>query len=150
MSEIETKTIEQIRKGGIDKVMMERIISDRAEMERPKEEAKARLPGQFISLKSDRESKTLLFSGSYQKLQVPAKDFITKQIIPGKTVTKFRFQVYDVTNPDMPSEAAIFERGYREAEQILWYLSQGKQELVIMRNGSPGSQNTFYNIYPAK
>ena len=86
----------------------------------------SRLPGAFISLKSDKESKTLLFSGNYQKIEVPAKDWQTKQIIPGKMVTKWRWQVYDVTNPDRPSEVAIFERGYRESEQILYYLTENK------------------------
>ncbi|MGC1928716.1 MAG: hypothetical protein WA667_07050 [Candidatus Nitrosopolaris sp.] len=57
-----------------------------------------------------------MFTGAYQKVELPAKDFVTKQIIPGKMVTKFRFQVYDVTNPDSPSDTAIWERGYTEAD----------------------------------
>jgi hypothetical protein len=79
-----TKTIDQILKDGIDKQTLERIAAERAEMERAKQEAKERLPGHFISFKQDKEQKNLLFTGAYQKLDLPAKDFVTKQIIPGK------------------------------------------------------------------
>jgi hypothetical protein len=115
-----TKTIDEIRKDGIDKQTLERIAAERTEMERAKREAKERLPGQFLSLKEDKERRTFLFTGAYQKVELPAKDFVTKQIIPGKMVTKFRFQVYDVTNPDSPSDVAIWERGYTEADQVLY------------------------------
>jgi hypothetical protein len=145
-----TKTIDQIRKDGIDKRTLERISADRADLERAKREAKERLPGQFLSLKQDKEQRTFLFTGSYQKVELPAKDFLTKQIIPGKMVTKFRFQVYDVTNPDSPSDVAIWERGYTEADQILYWLAKEKPELTIMRNGAPNSQKTTYSIFPAK
>jgi hypothetical protein len=53
-----TKTIEQIRKDGIDNQTLERIAGERAEMERAKQEAKERLPGQFVSLKQDKETRT--------------------------------------------------------------------------------------------
>lgn len=33
-------------------------------------------PGQFISLRNDKETRTFLFTGQSQKLQVPAKDFV--------------------------------------------------------------------------
>jgi len=46
---------------------------------------------------------------------VQAKDFI-KQIILGKMVTKFRFQVYDVTDPDSPSDVAIWEQQLAETQ----------------------------------
>jgi hypothetical protein len=144
------KTIDQIRNDGLDKQTLERIAAERAEMERAKQEAKERLPGQFTSLKQDKETRTFLFTGAYQKLEVPAKDFVTKQIIPGKMVTKFRFQVYDVTDPDSPSDVAIWERGNTEADQVLYWLANGKPELTIMRNGAPNSQKTTYNIFPAK
>jgi hypothetical protein len=147
---LETKSIEEIRKGGIDKQTLEKIAAERAEMERTKQEAKERLPGHFLSLKQDKETRTFLFTGDYQKVQLSAKDFVTKQIIPGKMVTKFRFQVYDVTNPDNPTDVAIWERGFTEADQVLYWLSQGKAELTIMRNGASNSQKTTYSIFPAK
>jgi hypothetical protein len=143
-----TKTIEQIRKDGIDKQTLERVAAERVEMERTKQEAKERLSGHFVSLKQDKETRTFLFTGDYQKVQLPAKDFVTKQVIPGKMVTKFRFQVYDVTNPDNPTDVAIWERGYTEADQMLYWLAQGKTELTIMRNGAPNSQKTTYSIFP--
>jgi hypothetical protein len=129
---------------------LERIAAERAEMQRVKQEAKERLPGQFVSLKQDKEQRTFLFTGDYQKLEVPAKDFVTKQIIPGKMVTRFRFQAYDVTDSDNPSDVAIWERGNTEADQVLYWLSQGKAGLTIMRNGAPNSQKTTYSIFPAK
>jgi hypothetical protein len=128
---------------------LERVAADRAEMQRVKQEAKERLPGQFVSLKEDKETRTFLFTGVYQKLDKPAIDFVTKQIIPGRTVTRFRFQVYDVTDPDRPSDVAIWERGTTEADQVLYWLAQGKFELTIMRNGAPNSQKTTYSIFPA-
>ena len=93
--------------------MLERIAAERAEMERAKQEDKERLPGQFLSLKQDKKTRTFLFTGAYQKLEVPAKDFVTK-IIPGKMVTKYRFQVYDVTDQDNPSEVSIWEQGLKQ------------------------------------
>jgi hypothetical protein len=144
-----TKTIDQIRKDGIDNQTLERVAADRAEMQRVKQEAKERLPGQFVSLKQDKETRTFLFTGAYQKLDKPAIDFVTKQIIPGKMVTKYRFQIYDVTDPDNPSDVSIWERGITEADQVLYWLAQGKSELTIMRNGTPNSQKTTYSIFPA-
>src|SRR5215831_13417735 len=94
------RTIDQIRKDGIDKEMLEKIAAERQEMQRIKQEQKERLPGQFVALKQDKETRTFLFTGTYQKLEMSAKDFVTRQIIPGKMVTKYRFQVYNVTDSD--------------------------------------------------
>ena len=142
---LENRSIDQIRK------MLERIAAERAEMQRIKEQVKARLPGQFVSLRQDKEMRIFLFTGNYQKIQVPAKDFVTKQEIPGKTVTKYRFQVYDLTSfdPNNPPEGAIWERGSNEADQVMFWFEKGTTELTIMRNGAPNSQKTTYNIYPA-
>ena len=61
-----------------------------------------------------------------------AKDFVTKQIIPGKMVTKYRcVRRCDVTDQDNPSEVSIWERG-----QVLYWLAREKTELTIMRNGA--------------
>ena len=145
-----TRTIDQIRNDGIDQQLKDWIAAERAEMERQKQEQKERLPCGFISLKQDKEQRTFLFTGEYQKIQVAAKDFVTKQIIPGKMVTRFRFQVYDLTSPDtLFPEPSIWERGLTEADQVLYWLSQGKSELTIMRDGAPNSQKTTYNIFPA-
>jgi hypothetical protein len=53
-----------------------------------------------------------------------------------------------VTDRDSPSEVAIWERGYTEAEQVLYWLEKGKPELTIMRNGAPNSQNHLVYILP--
>jgi len=90
---VQTKSIDQIRKG-LDKETLQRITQEHAEMQRVKEEQKERLPGAFFSLKNDKEQRIFLFSGQYQKLEKPATDFVTKQQIPGKTTTRYRFQVY--------------------------------------------------------
>jgi hypothetical protein len=149
--EVGARTIDQIRNDGIDKRLKEMIAAERAEMQRIKDQAKERLPGQFISLRQDKETRTFLFTGQWQKLQVPAKDFVTKQEIPGKTVTKYRFQVYDLTTFDSnnPSESGIWERGITEADQVLYWFDKGVTELTIMRNGGPNSKSTTYNIFPA-
>ncbi len=150
LESIETKSVEEIRKNGIDKNVMQKISADRAEMARISQEAKERMPGAFISLKEDKETRTFLFT-NYQKIQVPRKDYKTGQTIPGKSQTKFRFQVYDTTvyDPNNPPVPAIWERGMAEADQVLYFLEQGKSELTIMRNGAPYSQQTHYTIYPA-
>jgi hypothetical protein len=145
-----TRTIVDIRKDGLDKAVLERIEADRAEMQRVKEEQKERLPGQFVSLKQDKEQRIFVFTGVYQKVEKPATDFVTKQTIPGRMVTRFRFQVYDVTDPDNPSEVAIWERGPVESEKVLYWLARQQPQLTVMRNGAPNSQKTTYDIYPAK
>ena len=82
----ETRSIEEIRKSGLDNQLKERIAAERAEMQRLKDQAKERLPGQFTSLRQDKETRTFLFTGQWQKLQVPGKDFVSKQEILGKMV----------------------------------------------------------------
>ena len=44
-----TRTIDQIRKDGIDKQMIQRVAQENAEKQRVKEQVKERLPGQFLS-----------------------------------------------------------------------------------------------------
>ena len=61
------RTIDQIRKDGIDKHMLERIAAERAEMQYIKDQAKQRLPGQFVSLRQDKETRTFLFTGDASK-----------------------------------------------------------------------------------
>src|SRR5215469_18677055 len=145
-----TRTIDQIRKDGINKQLKEMIAAERAEMQRIKDQAKERLPGQFVNLRQDKETRTFLFTGQWQKVQVQAKDYVTKQEIPGKMVNKWRFQVYDMTSfdPNNHPEPAIWERGMTEADQVLYWLEQGVTELTIMRNGGPNSKSTTYNIFP--
>jgi hypothetical protein len=144
------KSIEELRKTGIDKDLMQKIASDRAEIARINEEAKERLPGQFVTLKEDKETRTFLFT-TYQKIQCPVKDFKTGQVVPNRTTTKFRFQVYDLTSfdPNNPPMPGIWERPRGDAEQVLFFMEQGINELTVRRNGPRYSQQTTYTIYPA-
>ena len=146
---LEHKTIDQIRNQKLDKEVVERIAAARQKMERKNQSAKARLPGNFISFKSDKETKTLFFTGKCDEFDKPATDWSTKQEIPGRTTHRWRWQVYDISNTNAPSDISIWERGYKESEQIMYYLSQNQQELVVMRNGRPNSTDTTYSIYPA-
>jgi hypothetical protein len=140
-----TPSIEQIRRQGFDAKDMQKIQDDKAEFDR----IESRPKGNFITFKNDKEQKTLLFTGKYEKAQVPDVDFATKQEIPGKFVTKWRFQVWDTTNPSrMPEEPSIWERGWRDAKTIIFFLGQGKAELTVIRNGQPGANTTSYLIFP--
>ena len=65
-------------------------------------------------------------------------------------VTKYRFEVHNLTDPDNPPDVSIWERGSTEADQVLYWLAEGKSELTIMRNGAPNSQKTTYSVFPAK
>jgi SNF2 family DNA or RNA helicase len=145
-----TKSIAELRKSGLDKQTLETVAAEMADIERAEKEQKTRLPGQFLSLKEDKEKKTLFFTGQYQKVDKPAIDWQTKQEIPGRMTTRFRFQCYDITDPNNLSEALIWERGRTEAAKILWHLSEENTELVVVRHGARNSQTTNYDIYPAK
>jgi hypothetical protein len=117
-------------------------------MDRIEWENAQRLKGNYISFKEDQETKTLLFTGKYLKVNVPAKDFATKELIPGKFVQKWMFEVYDVTDPNNPSDVSVWERGYREAKIVMHFMEQKKTELVVVRNGAKNSSSTTYLIYP--
>jgi hypothetical protein len=149
ISDVQTRSVEQIRKQGLDPKMLQKIQQDKAEMDRIEKQNAERLKGNYISFKEDKETKTLLFTGKYQKIDAPLKDFATGKIIDGKTVAKWRFECYDTTNPNNVSEVSVWERGHREAKVIMHFLGQGNTELVVMRNGAKMSNTTTYLIYPA-
>lgn len=149
-TDVQPRTIEEIRKQGLDPSVLQQIAADKAEMDRIEKEKASRLTGNYISFKEDKEQKTLLFTGRYQKLNVPLKDYTTKQVIEGKFVPKWRFEVYDITDYENPSDPSIWERGWREAKIVLHFMEQKKTELVVVRNGAKDSTNTTYLIYPAK
>ena len=96
------------KSSGLAKQTLERISAERAEIERAEKEQSLY-----------RFEKT----GQYQKVDEPAIDWQTKQEIPVRMTTKFRFQCYDITDPNNISEASIWERGRTEQGKILWYLS---------------------------
>ena len=104
----------------------------------------------YIKFMSDKDRKTLSFTGKVDKVEVPAKDFETGLDIPNKYVTRYVFDCYDITDTqDTNGLPAIWERGTRDARIILNYLSKGKNTLEVVRNGQPGSKTTTYLFYPA-
>jgi hypothetical protein len=122
-----------------------------------------RLAGeQNITFVSDKERKLLSFTGKFDTQDVPAKDFDTGEVIPGKYVTRYLFECYDITtsttevggqeknhpNSHHQSEPSIWERGTKDARTILYYLSKNKKVLEVIRNGQPRSKTTTYQINP--
>jgi hypothetical protein len=104
----------------------------------------------YIKFIQDKERKLLSFTGKIDKVEVPAKDFETGQMIPDKYVEKYSLECYDITDPDHPSEISIWQRGIREARTVLYYLSKSKTILEVIRNGPPGSKTKTYQINPPK
>jgi hypothetical protein len=106
----------------------------------------------YIKFGSDKERKILLFTGNVDKKDILAKDYETGLDIPGKYVTRFLFECYDITttrNPeDVSGSPAIWERGTKDARTILHFLSKGVSILEVVRNGQPGSMTTTYLINP--
>lgn len=107
---------------------------------------------EYIKFGSDKERKILFFTGIPDKEEVPAKDYETKLEIPGKYVTRYYFDCYDITasrNPDnISGSPAIWERGTKDARTILHFLSKGVNVLEVIRHGPPGSMATTYQINP--
>ncbi len=133
----------------MDPSTLQKIHDDKAEMDRIERENAERIKGNYISFKDDKETKTLLFTGKYQKANVPAKDFATGLVIPNKFVTKWRFECYNISDLNNPSEVSVWERGWNQAKVVMHFIEQGKTELVVVRNGAKGSNTTTYLIYPA-
>jgi hypothetical protein len=102
----------------------------------------------------------LLFTGKFEKKEVPDTDFQTGEVIPGKYKTRYSFECYDVTTTTTTTttpgdefqtsqpEPSIWERGIADARTILYYLSKDKNTLEVIRNGQPGSTSTTYQINP--
>ena len=102
----------------------------------------------YIKFIQDKERKLLSFTGKFDKVEVKAIDFETRQVIPDKYVTKYSFECYDITDADHPSELSIWQRGITEARTVLYFLSKSKKILEVTRNGPPGSKTTTYQINP--
>jgi len=148
------KSIEEIRKSKIDEQALTRIAEERKEIEDAKKSSQT--SGGFLAFKSDKEKKVLLFlENGWEKKDVPSTEYdpTTKSYkeIPGKTVVKYNFTVYDLTtyDPANPPKAQIWQRGRKDAEQVLYFMGEGVREMVVMRNGAAGSKDTTYTIYPS-
>jgi hypothetical protein len=96
----------------------------------------------------DLEQKRLSFTGRFNKEQVPYKDFITNEAIQGRFSERYFFECYDITDPNHPSEISTWERGPKDAKTILYWLSNDKSALDVIRHGQPGSKTTTYDIHP--
>jgi hypothetical protein len=107
---------------------------------------------EYIKFGADKERKVLFFTGIPDKKEEPAKDFQAGLEIPGKYVTRYYFDCYDITttrNPDnINGPPAIWERGTKDARTILHFLSKGINVLEVIRHGPPGSMSTTYQINP--
>ena len=95
----------------------------------------------------DGQKRRLSFTGHFEKKQVQDKDFTTGELIPNKFSTRYLFSVYDITDPNHPSEQ-LWERGIKEARIVLLMLSKNQQVLDVERHGKAGDKNTTYDIYP--
>jgi hypothetical protein len=104
--------------------------------------------GKFIKFVYDGEHKRLSLTGQFQKEQIPYKDFITNQVTEGRFSERYFFECYDITDPNHPSEISIWERGPKDAKTILYWLSNDKNVLEVIRHGQPGSKTTTYDIHP--
>jgi hypothetical protein len=104
--------------------------------------------GSFIKFVHDGELKRLSFTGQFQNEQVPYKDFITNQVTEGRFSERYFFECYDITDQNHPSETSTWERGPKDAKTILYWLSNDKNVLDIIRHGLPGSKTTTYDIHP--
>ena len=104
--------------------------------------------GKFIKFVHDLEQKRLSFTGRFNKEQVPYKDFITNQVTEGRYSERYFFECYDITDQNHPSETSTWERGPKDAKTILYWLSNDKNVLDVIRHGLPGSKTTTYDIHP--
>jgi hypothetical protein len=95
----------------------------------------------------DGQRRRLSFTGQFEKKQVQDKDFTTGELIPNKFSTRYVFSVYDITDPNHPSDF-VWERGIKEARIVLLMLSKNQQVLDVERHGKAGDKNTTYDIYP--
>jgi hypothetical protein len=104
--------------------------------------------GRYIKFVYDLEQKRLSFTGRFNKEQVPYKDFITNQVTEGRFSERYFFECYDITDSNHPSEISVWERGPKDARTILYWLSNDKNVLDVIRHGQPGSKTTTYDIHP--
>jgi hypothetical protein len=140
---------QQQKQQGFDEQTRQKIQAYLEEIDSKRQQQSSSLQQtKYIKFVYDKERKLLSFTGKIDKVEVPAKDFETGQMIPDKYVEKYSLECYDITDPDHPSELSIWQRGIREARTVLYFLSKNKTILEVIRNGAPGSKTTTYQINP--
>jgi hypothetical protein len=152
--EIEQKQINKIKEEGFDEETKLKIQAYLNEINQKQQQQK--IPynkTKYIKFAFDRDRKLLLFTGKFDKKEVPETDFQTGEVVPGKYKIRYSFECYDITTTSTIEEAqacqpepSIWERGIADARTILYYLSKDKNILEVIRNGQPGSTSTTYQI----
>lgn len=142
----------QTQQDGFDERTMQKIQAYLDEIDK-KQQLTQQTSGKinYIKFVSDKERKLLFFNGKFDKREIQDKDFETGQKIPGKYITRYSFECYDVTSAtDQGSqpEPSIWERGTKDARIILYHLSKNKRVLEVIRNRQPRSTSTTYHINP--
>ena len=127
---------------------LQEIYNKQQEQKQTTNDNGSRLKRRYIKFVYDLEQKRLSFTGWLNKEQVPYKDFITNEVIQGRFSERYYFERYDVTDPNHPSETSTWERGPEDAKTILYWLSNDKNVLDVIRHGQPGSKTTTYDIHP--
>jgi hypothetical protein len=142
---------QQNREQPFDPEIKDRIEAELQEVHRNQQQqqqnATSRTQGSKFLKFVDGQKRRLSFTGMFEKKQVQDKDFTTGELIPNKFSTRYLFSVYDITDPNHPSEV-LWERGIKEARTVLLMLSKNQQVLDVERHGKAGDKNTTYDIYP--
>jgi hypothetical protein len=154
--EIEQNQINKKQEEGFDEETKQKIQAYLDEIDKKQQQKIPYSKTKYIKFASDRERKLLLFTGKFDKKEVPETDFQTGEVITGKYKTRYSFECYDVTTTSkeefqisQPPQPSIWERGAADARTILYYLSKDKNTLEVIRNGQPGSTSTTYQINPS-
>jgi hypothetical protein len=156
--EIEQNQINKKQQEGFDEETKLKIQAYLDEIDRKQQQKIPYSKTKYIKFAFDRERKLLLFTGKFDKKEVPETDFQTGEVVPGKYKIRYSFECYDITTSttipgdefqtSQPPEPSIWERGAADARTILYYLSKDKNILEVIRNGQPGSTSTTYQINP--
>jgi hypothetical protein len=152
--EIDQKQITKIQQEGFDEETKQKIQACLDEIDRKQQHQQQKISykTKYIRFASDRERKLLLFTGKFDKKEMPQTDFQTGEVIPGKYKMRYSFECYDITTSTIEesqanqSEPSIWERGTADARTILYYLSKDKNILEVIRNGHPFPKCKSYQV----
>jgi hypothetical protein len=124
--EIEQNQINKKQEEGFDEETKQKIQAYLDEIDKKQQQKIPYSKTKYIKFASDRERKLLLFTGKFDKKEVPETDFQTGEVITGKYKTRYSFECYDVTTTSkeefqisQPPQPSIWERGAADARTIL-------------------------------